>query len=296
MTDLGRLGTWGHLDSLPIEDARAYARRVDELGFGTLWVPETVGREPFTLLGLLAGDTTSVRLGTSIVSIWGHDAQTTRMAALTLHEATAGRFVLGVGVSHPHLAERLRGHTFDRPLTRMREFLSAYRSAVYKGPMPEGWLEPPVLLAALRERMLTLAATEADGAFPYLVTPQRLAWMRSVLDAVATQRRSVLAVSMPAVLETDAEPARAAARAYLAPYLRTPAYQAGWEAQGFNEADWEKPGSDGLVDAMVAWGDAEALQGRIAELVGAGADHVAVIPLGPDGTTEHLPVLEALAG
>lgn len=294
--DLGRLGAWGHLDSLQIDAARAYARRVDELGFGTLWVPETVGREPLTLLGLLAGDTVSIRLGTGIVSIWGHDAQSTRMAALTLQEATAGRFVLGLGVSHPHLAERLRGHTFDRPLTRMREFLAAYRAAVYKGPMPEGWLEPPVLLAALRERMLTLAATEADGAFPYLVTSERVAWMRSVLDAAATDCHPVLAVSLPAVLETDAEAARAAARAYLAPYLRTPAYQAGWEAQGFADADWIKPGSDALVDAMVAWGDAEALHARIGELVTSGADHVAVIPLAPDGTTEHLPVLEALAG
>jgi probable F420-dependent oxidoreductase len=294
--DLGRLGAWGHLDSLPIEDARAYARRVDELGFGTLWVPETVGREPFALLGLLAGETSSLRLGTSIVSIWGHDAQTTRMASLTLQEATTGRFVLGLGVSHPHLAERLRGHAFDRPLTRMREFLGAYRSAVYKGPMPEGWSEPPVILAALRERMLGLAATDADGAFPYLVTPERLAWTRSVLDAAATDRRPLLAVSMPAVLETDAAAARAAARGYLAPYLRTPAYQAGWEAQGFGPADWEKPGSDRLVDAMVAWGDAEALHARVAELVVAGADHVAVIPLAPDGTTENLDVLEALAG
>jgi alkanesulfonate monooxygenase SsuD/methylene tetrahydromethanopterin reductase-like flavin-dependent oxidoreductase (luciferase family) len=106
----------------------------------------------------------------------------------------------------------------------------------------------------------------------------------------------VLAVSLPAVLETDAAAARAAARGYLAPYLRTPAYQAGWEPQGFAAADWEKPGSDRLVDAMVAWGDAEALHDRIAELVAAGADHVAVIPLAPDGTTENLEVLEALAG
>jgi probable F420-dependent oxidoreductase len=294
--DLGRLGAWGHLDSLPIDDARDYARRVDELGFGTLWVPETVGREPFTLLGLLAGETSSVRLGTSIVSIWGHDAQTTRMAALTLQEATHGRFVLGLGVSHPHLAQRLRGHAYDRPLTRMRDYLAAYRSAVYKGPMPEGWLEPPVLLAALRERMLALAATQADGAFPYLVTPERVAWMRSVLDAAADDRRSLLAVSMPTVLETDTEAARSAARSYLAPYLRTPAYQAGWAAQGFDAPDWEKPGSDALVDTMVAWGDPEALHARIGQLVEAGADHVAVIPLAPDGTTEHLPVLEALAG
>jgi probable F420-dependent oxidoreductase len=297
--DLGRLGVWSHLDSLAIEDARDYAGRVDELGFGTLWVPETVGREPFTLLGLLAGETLEVRLGTSIASIWGHDAQSTHMAALTLAEATDGRFVLGLGVSHPHLAERLRGHAFDRPLTRMREFLTAYRSAVYKGPMGDGVAQPPILLAALRERMLRLAATETDGAFPYLVTSDRVTWMRVVLDEAAAEaarpRRPVLAVSLPAVLETDAAAARAAARAYLAPYLRTPAYQAGWAAQGFAATDWEKPGSDALVDAMVAWGDAEAIHARIGEMVGAGADHVALIPLSPDGATEHLPVLEALA-
>jgi probable F420-dependent oxidoreductase len=207
--------------------------------------------------------------------------------------------VLGLGVSHPHLAERLRGHTFDRPLTRMREFLAAYRSAIYKGPMGEGVVEPPVLLAALRERMLRLAASEADGAFPYLVTSERVAWMRAVLNTSAAEagrsRRPALAVSLPAVLEPDAAAARAAARAYLAPYLRTPAYQAAWEAQGFGPTDWEKPGTDGLVDAMVAWGDAEAIHGRIGEMMAAGADHVALIPLSPDGLTEHLPVLEALA-
>jgi probable F420-dependent oxidoreductase len=293
--DLGRLGAWGHLDSLSIDAARTYARRVDELGYGTLWVPETVGREPFTLLGLLAGETSSVTLGTSIVGIWGHDAQTTRMAAQTLHEATGGRFVLGLGVSHPHLAQKLRGHTFDRPLTRMREFLAAYRAAVYRGPMAEGAGDPPILIAALRERMLALAATESDGAFPYLVTPARVAWTRRVLDAASPDRRPILAVSMPAVLEADRDRAREAARAYLAPYLRTPAYQACWTEQGFDPADWEKPGSDRLVDAMVAQGSADALRDRIAELVGAGADHVAVIPVAPDGTTEHLPVLEALA-
>ena len=116
-----------------------------------------------------------------------------------------------------------------------------------------------------------------------------------MLDAAPAGARPILAVSMPAVLETNPDAARAAARAYLAPYLRTPAYQASWLAQGFAEADWEKPASDRLIDAMVAWGDVEALRARVAELVAAGADHVAFIPLGPDGATEHLPVLEALA-
>ena len=295
--DLGRLGAWGHLDSLPIEEARAYARRVDELGYGTLWVPETVGREPFALLGLLAAETSEILLGTSIVGIWGHDAQTTRMAAMTLQEATAGRLVLGLGVSHQHLAEKLRGHTFERPLTRMREYLAAYRAAVYHGPTVEGVGDPPILIAANRGRMLALAATDADGAFPYLVTPERVAWMRGVLDRAVSGGavRPLLAVSMPAVLEPDPELARDAARAYLTPYLRTPAYPASWAEQGFEPGDWEKPGSDRLVDAMVAHGEVEALRGRIGELVAAGADHVAIIPLGPDGTTEHLPTLEALS-
>ncbi len=299
MTELGRVGAWGHLDTLSITQARAYVRRVEELGYGTLWLPETVGREPFTALGLLAGETDRLHLGTSIVSIWGHDAQTTRMAALTLAEATAGRFVLGLGVSHPHLAERLRGHAYERPLTRMREFLAAYRSAVYKGPMAEPeYGEPPVILAALREGMLRLSASDANGAFPYLFTPERIAWARSILDQAAREAgrpRPMLAVTMPAVLETDPTAARAAARAYLGPYLRTPNYHASWELQGFSGVDWEKPGSDRLVDAMVAWGTAAQLRAALATLHREGADHVAVIPVAPDGSSEHLPVLEALA-
>ena len=156
--DLGRLGVWGHLDSLAAPDAIAYARRADALGYGTLWVPETVGREPIALLALIAGATDAINLGTSIVNIWGRDAQSARMAAQTIAEASGGRFVLGLGVSHPHLAEKLRGHQFARPLSRMREYLAAYRAAVYRGPSVDGAPEPPLMIAALRERMVDLAA------------------------------------------------------------------------------------------------------------------------------------------
>lgn len=288
--ELGRLGAWGHLDSLPATEARAYARRVADLGYGALWVPETVGREPFSLLALLAADAPDLVLGTSIASVYARDAQTTRMAAMTLAEATAGRFVLGLGVSHPHLAEKLRGHAFGRPVTVMREYLAAYRAAIYRGPGADG-PEPPVLVAALRERMTDLAATDADGAFPYLVTAARVRWMRDRLDAAATEGRPLLAVTLPVALEGGAD----SARAYLAPYLRTPTYRASWELQGFAEDDWQAPGSDRLVDAMIAIGDTAEVRARIAELIAAGADHVALIPLAPDGTTEHLPTLETLA-
>ena len=292
---LGRIGAWGHLDSLGIEKARAYARRVDELGYAALWVAETAGREPFALLAALSGETRTVVLGTSIVNIWGRDAQATRMAAMTLAEATGGRFALGLGVSHPHLAEKLRGHRFERPLSHMRDYLAAYRAAIYRGPMPlEGTPEPLVLVAALRKRMTDLAATDADGAFPYLVTPDRVAWMRARLDAAAPDRHPLLAVTLPVVLGAGAD--RDAARAYLTPYLRTPTYRVSWELQGFAPEDWEAPGSDRLVDAMVVTGDALQAQRRIQELLAAGADHVAIIPIAPDGTTEQLSTLEALAG
>jgi probable F420-dependent oxidoreductase len=292
---LGRLGVWGHLDSLSVAEVRAYAERIERLGFSALWVPETVGREPFALLALLAGTTRTLRLGTSIVSMWGRDAQTTRMAAMTLAEATRGRFVLGLGVSHAHLAAKLRGHEYDKPLTRMREYLAAYRRAIYKGPGQDEVAEPPVLLAALRERMLGLAATEADGAFPYLVTADRVAWMRRRLDANAPgDRRPLLAVTLPVVVDPDPGRATDAARAYLTPYLRTPNYRASWLEQGFGEDDWSGRASDRLVDAMVARGGAREIRPRIDELHAAGADHVALIPLDALGVSEDLPALEAL--
>jgi probable F420-dependent oxidoreductase len=287
--DLGRIGVWGHLDTLSIAGAREYARRAEALGYGSLWVPETVGREPFTLLALLAAETSRMALGTSIVNIWGRDAQATRMSAKTLAEATSGRFVLGLGVSHPHLAAKLRGHTFERPLTRMRDYLAAYRAAIYRGPPDDGH-EPPVLVAALRERMTDLAATDADGAFPYLVTAERVAWMRARLDAAAGGHWPILAVTVPVALD-----GAAAARAYLKPYLRTPTYHASWELQGFSADDWEAPGSDRLVSAMVVLGSVADARARIDALHAAGADHVAVVPVAPDGTDDHLPTLEALA-
>jgi probable F420-dependent oxidoreductase len=168
--------------------------------------------------------------------------------------------------------------------------------AKYTGPRDPSRPEPPVAIAALRQRMLELSAREADGAFAYLVTPDRLGWMRERLDGAGdpSAARPLLAVTVPFVAETDADAARDVARRYLTPYLRTPNYQASWAEQGFEPADWERPGSDRLVDAMVAWGDASAANRRVAEMRRAGVDHVALIPLAADGSTEDLAALETL--
>ena len=113
-------------------------------------------------------------LGTSIASIYARDAVTMKTGAMTLHELTGGRFVLGLGVSHPHLVTKLRGHEYERPSARCGSTWPRYRAAPWRGPRLTGTAtdsEPPILIAALRERMLSLAATEADGAFPYLSPP-----------------------------------------------------------------------------------------------------------------------------
>ena len=177
----------------------------------------------------------------------------------------------------------------------MREYLGEYAAAPYRGPLDEVDPEPPILLAALRERMVDLAGSQTAGAFPYLVTPERVRWMRARLDAAAGGARPALAVTLPVVLETDASAARAIARAYLASYLLTPNYHARWTEQGFVEADREKPGSDRLVDAMVAWGEVQDLVARVAEMHDAGADHVALIPVTPEGRSEQLSTIETLA-
>ena len=298
---LGRVGVWGHLDSLSAAALRDYARRVRELGYAALWVPETVGREPFVALAAVSeiAAREGLWLGTSIANVYARDAVTTKLAAMALHELTLGRFVLGLGVSHPHLVTKVRGHEYAKPVTTMREYLAAYRASPYRGPRLDETSEPPVVIAALRERMTQLAAADAAGAFPYLVTAARVAWMRGVLDRAAEaagRRRPFLAVTLPVVLEEDPDAARTAARGYLAPYIRTPNYQASWAEQGFSEEDWTKPGSDRLVDTMVAWGTVAQLGRRIGGMLDAGADHVALIPLAPDGhTEEHVPTLEALA-
>lgn len=298
---LSPVGIWGHLASLPAARLRPFAARAAELGYGTLWVGDATARDPFAQLAALAEASAGMTLGTSIVNIFGRDAMAARMGAMTLHELTGGRFALGLGVSHVHLVEKLRGHAYERPFSHMREYLDAYRRLPYRGPTlagPDGApTQPPVLLAALRRRMLELAASATDGALPFLVSAPRAAWMREVLDASAApdRPRPILAVTVPVVLETDPGRARSAGRAWIEPYCRAVNYQASLAEQGFEAADWESPYSDRLIDAIVAWGDVAGVRARVDEMHAAGADHVALIPLAPDGSAEHQPTLEALA-
>jgi probable F420-dependent oxidoreductase len=287
--ELGRLGVWTWLDSMPAADALAFARRVEGWGYAALWIPEAVGREPFGMLGWLAGGTTRLVLATGIANLYARDAMTTRAARDTLAELSGGRFVLGLGVSHAPMVTGVRGHAYGRPLETMRAYLDAMEKAPYQGPSPA---EPaPLVLAALRPRMLALAAEKARGAHPYLVPPEHTARARGILgpDRWLCPEQKVL-------LERDASAARAVARRNLQIYLALPNYQKNLEWLGFGAADLAGGGSDRLIDALVAWGDEKAIAARVQAHFDAGADHVCIQPLRADGQMgPDLRILEALA-
>jgi probable F420-dependent oxidoreductase len=289
-TNLGRLGVWTILDNLSAKHAAEFARRVEALGYGTLWVPETVGRDPFTTIAWLAAHTTRLVFATGIANIYARDPVSMKAIAKSLAEMAPGRFVLGLGVSHSHLVQKVRGHEYsNKPVATMRAYLEGMEKALYMGPAPAE--EPPILLAALRDQMLGLAAEKARGAHPYLVTPEHTARARAALG-----KEALLCPEQMVLMETDANRAREVARKHLGVYVRLPNYQNNLKQFGFEDADFLNGGSDRLVDALVVWGDADTIRERLDAHYAAGADHVCIQPFRPNGEPgqDHA-ILEALA-
>ena len=287
--NLGRLGVWTFLDGLSAEDAARVARRIEALGYSALWIPEAVGRDPFAFLGYLAARTERLVLATGIANIYARDPMAMRAIQKTLAELSGGRFVLGLGVSHEHLVTGLRQHEYRPPVAAMSDYLDAMQQAFYRAVEPQE--DAPIVLAALRPAMLRLARDRARGAHPYFTTPEHTARARAILGPAVW-----LAPEQMVLLEADAAKARAVARANMLIYLGLPNYQRNLKWLGFTDADLADGGSDHLVDAVVAWGDAAAIARRIQAHHDAGADHVCIQPLRPDGQPGPDPrALEALA-
>ena len=285
----GKLGVWTWLDGFSATESVEFAQKIEELGYSALWIPEAVGRDPFSLIGFLAGQTERLIFSTGIANIYARDAVTFKAIHKTLAEMLPGRFILGLGVSHKHLVGHLRGHEWQKPVPKMRATLDAIENAFYQGAEPE--VEAPIVIAALRPLMMKLARDKARGAHPYLVTPAHTEKAREILG-----EGPWLCPEQMLILETDAEVARKVARGNLSVYLRAPNYQNSLKELGFEDADFEDGGSDRLVDALVGWGDEAALRQRIQEHWDAGADHVCIQPFRADGQPgPHLETLELLA-
>jgi probable F420-dependent oxidoreductase len=273
---LGRVGVWwSAVGRRTAQEERQIVRELEELGYPAFWFGESnVNKEAYTHAAILLGASERIMVLTGIASVYARDAQATKNAAWALAEAWPGRFGLGLGVSHAPMVEA-RGAAYAKPVATMRAYLDELDAADY-GP-PDPGTPPPILLAALRPAMLELARDRADGAHPYLVTSRHSARAREILGPSA-----ILAPEQGFVLERDAATAREVARTHLATYLKLPNYRASWLEEGFGESDLQDGGSDALVDALVAWGDAEAVTARVREHLENGADHVCVQPIVQD--------------
>jgi len=273
---LGPVGIWTPvLDALPVAEVRALAVQLEQAGAGAVWYGEAYGREAFQQAGLLLMDTSELVVGPSIANIWGRDAVAARGAQAALGALYPDRFVLGVGVSHAPLVERLRGHAYTGPLLHMREWLQAF--ADLQPFIVDATPPHPVMVAALGPKMLEVSAELADGALPYLTLPEHTAQARQILGPDRT-----LVVEAGAVLTGDQQSWQERAHRHLEIYTGLPNYRNSWLRQGFTEDDFPRGGSDRLKAAMVTHGMDATLE-RIREHLDAGADQVAVQVIG-----EHL--------
>jgi probable F420-dependent oxidoreductase len=282
--DLGRIGIWTfQLDLQPMAVAQETVVELEELGFGTVWIPEAVGREPFASASLLLSASRSLCVASGIASIHARSPMTMQAGWKTLSEAFPGRFLLGLGVSHQPAVEAFHGTTYDKPYSTMVSYLDAMDRGVYIAAAPA---DPPVrALAALGPKMLRLAADRGIGAHPYFVPVEHTASARAVLGDGPK-----LMPEQAVVLQADERLAREVARRHMATYLNLPNYTNNLRRLGWTDADLSGGGSDALVDAIVAWGSMEQIVDRLRAHLAAGADHVAVQVLPADA--RGLPLAE----
>jgi probable F420-dependent oxidoreductase len=272
--NLGKFGVFGHHD-LFRQVSPEQLQEIESLGYGAIWAGGSPAAD-LSWVDPILDATTTLQLATGIVNIWTADAGPVSESFHRIDKAYPGRFLLGIGVGHPEA-----GHEYKKPYDALTEYLDALDQ--------HGVPKDRRVVAALGPQVLKLSARRSAGAHPYLTTPEHTATARQLMGPEA-----FLAPEHKAVLTTDAEKARAVGRKALEIYLNLTNYLNSWKRLGFTDEDVAKPGSDRLVDAVVAYGTTDAIAARLKEHLAAGADHVPVQVLTtPD---KLVPALAELAG
>jgi probable F420-dependent oxidoreductase len=268
--DLGRYGVW---TGGPVTPEQAV--EIEKMGYGAVWVGGSPAAELEFVEPILA-QTTDLTVATGIVNIWSAPAKTVAESFHRIEGAYPGRFLLGVGVGHPEHTDEYR-----KPYDALVDYLDELDAA--------GVPTSRRVIAALGPKVLKLAARRSAGAHPYLTTPEHTGWARELVGPTV-----FLAPEHKVVLSTDPDEARAIGRQAVSFYLDLSNYVNNWKRIGFTDADVAKPGSDRLIDAVVAHGSADDIAKRLNEHLEAGADHVAIQVLG--GWDKLLPTLAELTG
>jgi probable F420-dependent oxidoreductase len=261
---VGRIGIWSaelrHGDPGEVAEAAA---ELDEHGFGALWLPGEASGDLLGHIDLLLKSTKQTTVATGILNIWMHEAKDVGEWWRALSTDHRERFLLGLGVSHGAVI----GQAYARPLTAMKAYLAELDA--------EGIPAERMCLAALGPKMLALAGEKTAGAHPYLITPEHTAEAREILGP-----GPLLAPEQFVVLEADPARARDLARPFAKGYGHLANYANIWRRLGFSDDDIAN-GSDRLIDALFAWGDAGRIAERVNEHFTAGANHVCLQVVSP---------------
>ncbi|AQA01700.1 LLM class F420-dependent oxidoreductase [Mycobacterium sp. MS1601] len=268
--DLGRFGVWTGGPVTPEQ-----AKEIEQLGYGAVWVGASPPAD-LSFVEPMLEQTSTLQIATGIVNIWSADADTVADSYHRIEKAYPGRFLLGIGAGHPeHTQEYVKPY----------DALVSYLDALDAKTVPTSRR----VLAALGPKVLKLARDRSAGAHPYLTTPEHTAQARELVGNTV-----YLAPEHKVVLTTDVEKARELGRKTVEFYLGLSNYVNNWRRLGFTSDDVEQPGSDKLIDSVVAYGTPEAIAARLTEHLDAGADHVCVQVLG--SKDELVPTLAELAG
>ncbi|GAB3154598.1 LLM class F420-dependent oxidoreductase [Micromonospora sonneratiae] len=295
------------LGGVPLADHASVYAALAQAGFTDLWSAEVNGTDAFTPLALAAAWQPRLRLGTAIATVYTRGPGLLAMSAAALAEAAPGRFALGIGASSPVLVRDWNATRFTEPYRRTRDMLRFLRAALRGDTVDEVYdtftvrrfrlertpaVPPPILLAALRPRMLRLASAEADGTI--------LNWLAAadvprVLAEVGHRRPGFEVAARVFVCPTeDAAHARALGRRLITNYLTVPAYAEfhrwlgrepvldpmwrAWAAGDRSGAAAAVP--DELVDALVLHGAPDVCRAGVRRYVAAGVDTpvIALLP------------------
>ena len=274
--NLGKLGIWYSSDKLTPPQMAEMIQKVEALGFGSYWYPESRYYESIATGAYLLANSSTIKVGSSIANIYARDPFTAAAARRSLNDMYDGRYIPGLGVSHIPIVAGLRKHEYGKPVTTMRAYLEGMEKAAARDDKTQ-W---PVAIAALGPRMLDLAAEKADAALPYNVTPEHTAMAKQKMG-----QDKALVVEQKFCLESDPATARALARNELKRYMALPNYCNNWLRLGFSQDEISGDGSDRFMDAMVVWGDEAAVHARMREHFDAGATTVIMQPVHADGDT-----------
>jgi len=313
-----------------LEEAAARVRLAESAGYESAWVTHIATREPLQVLAFYGRHTERIGLATGIVPVMLRHPALTAMEAATLDEAIGGRLTLGLGISHRETIEGWYGMTLDNPVGRMREYVTIVRQILDRGASSfagthyssyfgfnryEARAGLPVVISALGERMLQLAAEVADGVVLWMCSPAYIReTVRPTLEkALAEHGRSLedfeIVANVPAALTDDPGPAREAVRRRVMPYAQLPFYRrvirAGGheeELEAFDRAMAEGTGpdalralSDAFVDDYAGVGDAETVHAKLDEYREAGVTLPSLGPIRGDGVARVEEMLESLA-